>query len=51
MEGEKHEWERKYIIYCILQEIRKAKVKALYYSQLTAVHHGKSEPLVTFLQR
>jgi hypothetical protein len=44
MEDERHEWERNNFIYCILEGLRKAKVKDLNYSQLAAIHQGKTEP-------
>jgi hypothetical protein len=42
--------ERNYFIFCILEGLRKAKVKALNHFQLAAVHHRDLEPPVVFLQ-
>jgi hypothetical protein len=46
-----HVWERNHFIYCIIEELRKTKVKALNYSQLAAVHQGDLAPLRGFLQQ
>jgi sulfatase maturation enzyme AslB (radical SAM superfamily) len=40
-----------HFIHCILEGLRRAKVKALNYSQVTAVHQGSLETPVAFLQR
>lgn len=50
-QDERHEWERNHFIYCILEGLRRAKVKPLNYSQLTTVHQGENEPPMTFLER
>jgi hypothetical protein len=46
---EKHEWEGKCFTYCVIDGLRRDKIKPLNYSQVTAVQQGKSEPPVTFL--
>jgi hypothetical protein len=45
------EWSHNHFIYCILEGLRKAKVKPLNYSQVTAVQQGPLETPVAFLQR
>jgi hypothetical protein len=42
-ENDKNEWSRNYFIHCILEDLRRAKVKPLNYSQVTAVQQGPVE--------
>jgi hypothetical protein len=50
-ENDKDEWSCNHFIHCILEGLRRAKVKPLNYSQVTAVQQGPLETLVAFLQR
>jgi hypothetical protein len=50
-ENDKDEWSRNHFIHCILEDLRRAKVKPLNSSQVTAVQQGPSETPVAFLQR
>jgi hypothetical protein len=50
-ENDKDEWSCKHFIHCILEGLRRAKVKSLNYSQVTAVQQGPLETPVAFLQR
>jgi hypothetical protein len=50
-ENDKDKWSHNYFIYCILEGLRRAKVKPLNYSQVTAVQQGPLETPVAFLQR
>jgi hypothetical protein len=50
-ENDKDEWSRNHFIHCILENLRRAKVKPLNYSQVTAVQQGPLETAVAFLQR
>jgi hypothetical protein len=47
-ENDKDEWTHNYFNHCIL---RKAKIKSLNYSQVTAVQQGPLETPVSFLQK
>jgi hypothetical protein len=38
------EWVRNYFIYCILEGLRRVKVKPFNYSQVTAVHQELTDP-------
>jgi hypothetical protein len=50
-ENDKGEWSRNHFIHCILEGLRRAKVKLLNYSQVMAVQQGPLETPVVFLQR
>jgi hypothetical protein len=50
-ENDKDEWSRNHFIHYILKGLRRAKVKPLNYSQVTAVQQGPLETPVAFLQR
>jgi hypothetical protein len=50
-ENDKDEWSRNHFIHCILESLRRAKVKPLNYSQVTAVQQDPLETSVAFLQR
>jgi hypothetical protein len=50
-ENDKDEWSRNHFIHCILESLRRAKVKPLNYSQVTAVQQDPLETSVVFLQR
>jgi hypothetical protein len=50
-ENDKDEWSCNHFIHCILEALRRAKVKPLNYSQVTAVQQGPIETPVAFLQR
>jgi hypothetical protein len=43
------DWHQSHFIYCIIEGLRRAKVKPLNYSQVTAAQKGNSEPSVAFL--
>jgi hypothetical protein len=49
--NDKDEWSHNHFIHCILEGLRRAKVKPLNYSQVMAVHQGLLETPVAFLQR
>jgi hypothetical protein len=49
-ENDKDEWSHNHFIHCILEGLRRAKVKTLNYSQVTAVQQGPLETPVAFLQ-
>jgi hypothetical protein len=50
-ENDKDEWSCNHFIHCILEGLRRAKVKPLNYSQVIAVQQGPLETPVAFLQR
>jgi hypothetical protein len=50
-EYDKDEWRCNHFIHCILEGLRRAKVKPLNYSQDTALQQGPLETPVDFLQR
>jgi hypothetical protein len=50
-ENDKDKWSHNHFIHCILEGLRRAKVKPLNYSQVTAVQQGPLETPVVFLQR
>jgi rubrerythrin len=50
-ENDKDEWSHNHFIHCILKGLRRAKIKPLNYSQVTAVQQGLLETPVAFLQR
>jgi hypothetical protein len=50
-ENDKDEWSRNHFIHCILEGLRRAKVRPLNYSQVTAVQQAPLEIPVAFLQR
>jgi hypothetical protein len=50
-ENDKDEWSHNHFIHCILEGLRRAKVKPLNYSQVMAVQQGPLETPVAFLQR
>jgi hypothetical protein len=50
-EKDKDQWSCNHFIHCILEGLRRAKVKPLNYSQVTAVQQGPLETQVAFLQR
>jgi hypothetical protein len=50
-ENDKDEWTHNHFIYCILEGLRRAKIKSLNYSQITAVQQGPLETPVAFLWR
>jgi hypothetical protein len=50
-ENDKDEWNHKHFIRCILEGLRRAKVKPLNYSQVTAVQQRPLETPIAFLQR
>jgi hypothetical protein len=50
-ENDKDKWTHNHFIHCILESLRRAKIKPLNYSQVTAVQKGPLETLVAFLQR
>jgi hypothetical protein len=50
-ENDKNEWSCNHFIHCILEGLRRAKVKPLNYSQVMAVQQGPLETPVAFLQR
>jgi hypothetical protein len=50
-ENDKDEWSHNHFIHCILEGLRRAKVKPLNYSQVTAVQQGLLETPVAFLWR
>jgi hypothetical protein len=49
--NDKDEWSHNHFIHCILEGLRRAKVKPLNYSQVIAVQQGPLETPVAFLQR
>jgi hypothetical protein len=51
LKNNKGEWSHNHFIHCILEGLRRAKVKPLNYSQVTAVQQGPLETPVAFLQR
>jgi hypothetical protein len=50
-ENDKDEWAHNHFIHCILEGLRRTKVKLFNYSQVTAVQQGPLETPVAFLQR
>jgi hypothetical protein len=50
-ENGKDEWTHNHFIHCILERLRRSKVKPLNYSQVTTVQQRLLETLVAFLQR
>jgi hypothetical protein len=50
-ENDKDEWSCNQFIHCILEGLRRPKVKPLNYSQVTVVQQGPLETPVAFLQR
>jgi hypothetical protein len=50
-ENDKDEWNHNHFIQCILDGLRRAKVKSLNYSQITVVQQGPLETQVALLQR
>jgi predicted RNase H-like HicB family nuclease len=50
-ENGKDEWSHNYFIHCILEGLRRAKVRPLNYSQVTAIQQGHLETPEAFLQR
>jgi hypothetical protein len=49
--SDKDEWTHNNFIHCILEGLRRAKIKPLNYSQVTAVQQVPLETPVAFLQR
>jgi hypothetical protein len=50
-ENDKDEWTHNHFIHCILEGLRRAKIKPLNYSQVTAVQQSPLETPVAFLHR
>jgi hypothetical protein len=50
-ENDKDEWSHNHFIHCILEGLKRAKVKPLNYFQVTAVQKDTLETAVAFLQR
>jgi hypothetical protein len=50
-ENDKDEWSHNHFIHCILEGLRRAKVKPVNYSKVTAVQQGPLETPGVFLQR
>jgi hypothetical protein len=50
-ENDKDEWTRNHFIHCILEGLRKAKIKRFNYSQVTAVQQRSLGTPVAFAQR
>jgi hypothetical protein len=50
-ENDKGEWADNHFIHCILERLRRAKVKPLNYSQVMALQRGPLETPIAFLQR
>jgi hypothetical protein len=50
-ENDKDEWTCSHFIHCILEGLRRAKIKTLNYSQVMAIQQGPLETTVAFLQR
>jgi hypothetical protein len=48
---ENYEWSRNHFIHCILEGLRRAKIKPINYSQVMAIQQGPLETPVAFLQR
>jgi hypothetical protein len=46
----RHEWMRCHFIHLIVEGLKRAKVKPVNYSQVTAVQQGPGENPLTFLQ-
>jgi hypothetical protein len=50
-ENDNDEWSCNHFIHCILEGLRRAKVKPLNYSQVVTVQQGPLETPIAFLQR
>jgi hypothetical protein len=50
-ENDKDEWTPNHLINCVLESLRRAKIKHLNYSQVMSVQQGPLEAPVAFLQR
>jgi hypothetical protein len=49
LENDKDEWAHNHFIHCILEGLRRAKIKPLNYSQVTVIQQGLLETPVAFL--
>jgi hypothetical protein len=48
--GKEDEWHQHHFIHLIIEDLKKAKIKPLNYSQVIVVQQGPDENLLTFLQ-